>query len=360
MKKILIISNMYPSKKHPHYGVFVKHTAEVLRSAGNKVDVSCIEKKKGKISKVCTYLAFYVSTVCRIMFGKYDILYLHYISHTALPVLLAAKFKHVHIVANVHGNDVVAETKSDEKYFGMVRKLLEKALYVICPSNYFQEVVMNDFSVSRDRTIVYPSGGVDTDFFTDMDRQDALRHFGLGAGKKYIGYVSRIEVNKGWDIFLRAGKKLISENDDIRLVVVGDGTQETEYEKLVDELGIKKYVYKYDLLPQNEIVYIYNLLDVFVFPTYRKSESLGLVGLEAMSCKTVTVLPDRYGPSSYGVDSVNCFVFRSGDAKSLAGTIERALNSSDRKSIVENARKTAIQYNHENTDHILASCFSNI
>lgn len=27
MKKILLISNMYPSKKYKHYGVFVQNTA---------------------------------------------------------------------------------------------------------------------------------------------------------------------------------------------------------------------------------------------------------------------------------------------------------------------------------------------
>ena len=295
-----------------------------------------------------------------IMFGNYDILYLHYVSHTAFPVLLTAKFKRVHIVANVHGNDVIAETKSDEKYFGMVRKLLAKASCVICPSSYFQESVMNNFSVSRNRTIVYPSGGVDTDFFIDMDRQDALKHFDLDSGKTYIGYVSRIEVNKGWDIFVKAGKRLISEDDNIRLIVVGDGAQTKEYERLIDELDIKEYVYKYDLLPQSEIRYIYNLLDVFVFPTYRRSESLGLVGLEAMSCKAITVLPDKYGPTSYGVDNLNSFVFNSGDAESLVRAIKRALNSDEKKSIAENARNTAIKYNHQNTDDVLVSCFSKL
>ena len=35
MKKILVISNMYPSKEYPHYGIFVKHTAKILHDAGN-------------------------------------------------------------------------------------------------------------------------------------------------------------------------------------------------------------------------------------------------------------------------------------------------------------------------------------
>ena len=34
MKKILLISNMYPSKKYKHYGVFVQNTAQILENNG--------------------------------------------------------------------------------------------------------------------------------------------------------------------------------------------------------------------------------------------------------------------------------------------------------------------------------------
>lgn len=357
MKKILIVSNMYPSQKYPHYGIFVKHEAEILQAAGNKIDISYMKKKNGKISKFCSYVIFYLITICKILFRRYDVLYSHYASHTAFPILIATKFRHIPIIVNVHGNDVIAETKSDEKYFGMVQKLLEKSSYIICPSMYFKEAVINNFSIPKNKIIVYPSGGVDTNFFKEMDRHDALKHLGLDADKTYIGYVSRIEVNKGWDLFIKASKMLISQNTNIRLIVVGDGSQVKEYDKLVNELAIKDYIYKYDLLPQSEILYVYNALDVFVFPTCRKSESLGLVGLEAMSCKTVTVLPDKYGPTSYGVDDVNSFVFNSKNIESLAETIQKALNSNKRRFIAENSRRTAIQYNHENTDDILVSCF---
>lgn len=360
MKKILIISNMYPSKKYPHYGIFVKHTAEILQAAGNQIDISCMKKRNGKFFKICSYVIFYLNTICKILFGRYDILYSHYASHTALPILIATKFKHIPIVVNVHGNDVIAETKNDEKYFEMVQKLLKISSYVICPSIYFKKLIINKFSILKNKIIVYPSGGVDTNFFRNIDKQYALKYLGLEPDKIYIGYVSRIEINKGWDLFIKAGKKLISENDNIRLIVVGDGLQIKEYENLVNKLEIEHYIYKYDLLSQDEILYVYNSLDVFVFPTYRKSESLGLVGLEAMSCKTVTVLPDKYGPTSYGIDNINSFVFNSEDIESLIKTIKRALNSSEKHFIVENARKTALQYNHKNTDDILISCFSKL
>ena len=51
MRRILVISNMYPSKEWPHYGVFVKNCVELLRNDGYKVDVVYIKKTTSKIKK---------------------------------------------------------------------------------------------------------------------------------------------------------------------------------------------------------------------------------------------------------------------------------------------------------------------
>lgn len=45
MEKILLISNMYPSKKYKHYGVFVQNTASILKNNGYQVDVSALKRK---------------------------------------------------------------------------------------------------------------------------------------------------------------------------------------------------------------------------------------------------------------------------------------------------------------------------
>lgn len=58
MKKILLISNMYPSKKYKHYGVFVQNTAQILENSGYKVDVSALKKKDSKLGKLVGYLNF--------------------------------------------------------------------------------------------------------------------------------------------------------------------------------------------------------------------------------------------------------------------------------------------------------------
>ena len=97
-------------------------------------------------------------------------------------------------------------------------------------------------------------------------------------------------------------------------------------------------------------------MDVFVFPTYRISESLGLVGLEAMACETVTVLPNRYGPTSYSQNGVNSYVFESQNSDELSKTIEKALNSNN-DILCKNAREKAKEYDSHITDGLLIDIF---
>ena len=355
-RRLLVVSNMYPSRKYPHYGVFVKHSAEILQNCGYTVDVVSMRKTTGKLRKLFAYAVFYSAVLLKGLFGRYNAVYAHYASHTALPLLILKKFKKLPLIMNVHGNDIVPETEADEKFLGLVKRVLCKAELIICPSLYFKGVVTENYNVPDNKAVVYPSGGVDTEVFAPMSKQDAAKQLGLDENYNYWAYVSRIEEKKGWDLFLKSGAKLLKDRPGTKLIVVGDGDQAQDFAQLAESLGLSERIVKFNLLAQTEIVKIFNLAQLFIFPTYRKSESLGLVGLEAMACGAVVLLPDMYGPASYGSDGENAFVFTSGDCDSLTEAIERALET-DTETIKINARKTAQLYNHQNCDRILKEIF---
>ena len=114
------------------------------------------------------------------------------------------------------------------------------------------------------------------------------------------------------------------------------------------------------MVSQEELVNIYNSLDLFIFPTYRKSESLGLVGLEAMSCKVPVLAAENYGPTDYIVNNKNGFFFKPQDSKTLSKKIVSILKRKDLNTILDNARLKAIEYDVENTKNEIISIFNNI
>lgn len=61
--KILLISNMYPSKDFPSYGVFVKNTEQILLDNGVSVDKAVMTKRTGKLGKLVGYASHYLKII---------------------------------------------------------------------------------------------------------------------------------------------------------------------------------------------------------------------------------------------------------------------------------------------------------
>lgn len=358
MKKILIISNMYPSKKYKHYGVFVKNTAKILSNNGYKISVSALRKKDNKITKLLGYSWFYLKTMILVLFQHYDYLYAHYVSHCALLIKIIKKIKpNIKVIINVHGNDVVPEDEHDKKFIPIVKKIMPIVDICIVPSKYFQDIMINEYHLSRNIVKVFPSGGVDLDVFKHIE--DAKKELGINNEKITIGYVGRYELRKGWDIFLEA-LHFMNNLDKFEIIMVGTGDEEQEANHFIEKYQLN--VKKYNMLNQRELAKIYSALDVFCFPTYRKSESLGLVGLEAMACGAITIASNMAGPTSYIKETVNGFFFEPKNAESLKDKIMYvvSLSENEKEKIRKRAYQTVKEYDVNQISSKLIDIFDSI
>lgn len=124
--------------------------------------------------------------------------------------------------------------------------------------------------------------GVDTDLFRSIPPVE------LNLPRPIQLYVGRIAVEKSIEDFLRLdtpGSK----------VLVGDGPQRTELETRYPDahfLGVKQ---------GDELVACYCAADVFVFPS--RTDTLGLVNLEAMACGVPVAAYPVQGPQDVIADS---------------------------------------------------------
>lgn len=290
--------------------------------------------------------------------------YVHYAAHNAVPILFLKKLrKGLVIYTNVHGSDVVPEVPSQEKYQPFVKKLLQVSDCIITPSNYYKELVKSKYQLNN-RIEIFPSGGVNSEiFFERTDKISALNELDLNTNFQYIGYVSRLDVGKGWDVFLAALKKL-KENEvlhkhRVKAIFVGDGRDKEQFLRIVDELNLEDVVIHFPLLPQKKLNAIYNAIQVFCFPTMRKGESLGLVGLEAMACGSPVIGSAIGGLLDYIDDGVNGFLFEAGSGEELANKIEHylTLSKSEKKTLSEQAKLKSEEYQVDNIKEHLLNIF---
>ncbi len=340
--KILVVSNMFPDEKHPSYGIFVKNFCDQLDILNFKYTVSVMKKADSKIMKMIGYIRFYIGTFLKCVFGKYDLIYIHYASHSSLPVLKAYRWIKKPIYTNVHGSDVVPENSKQEKMQKYTRDILKKSSKIIVPSEYFRGYVSNKYQIPKDKIHIVHSGGVNHAVFYENSEKKIEKN-----NRLVVGFVGRLSYGKGWRTFLQACTLL--DNINLKIIIVGNGPEEKEMMEYISQQNLGDKIKKYNLLSQKELQKVYNKLDVFIFPTEREGESLGLVALEAMACGTPVIASDFAAPADYIVNGFNGYKFEKGNAQQLSEKIKEFYDLSiiDKERMKKSAMETAKKYNTE-------------
>ena len=138
--------------------------------------------------------------------------------------------------------------------------------------------------------------GVDHAFFSPGSRSGARRALDLG-DEPVLLFVGRIQPLKGVDVAVETLHRL--ERRDARLLIVGgssgmEGDHEVQrIEKLIADLGLADRVTMVPPRPHHVLSTYYRAADLCLVPS--RSESFGLVALEAAACGTPVVASDVGG-----------------------------------------------------------------
>lgn len=345
MKKIIVISNMYPSLKDPAFGTFVKVFTDGLKKFKNdyKVDKIVIKgKPKNIIDKLIKYICFYTTVVIKLLTKNYDYVYVHTITYPILPLRIVDLLRNHNYIFNVHGSDVLTNSKLATALKNLSRPLLSKCKYLIAPSVYFKQVVNEELpEVDKHKIIVSASGGIEKHFYNnDNLYSDHKRNTPIK-----IGYVSRIIGGKGWDTYIKSIRRLKDVGIEVDASIVGDGDKVEDMKNLIKKLNLDGSVNYIGALGHDNLPNYYKKLDLFIFPS-EKCESLGLVGLEAMASSIPVIGSNIGGIKTYIIDAFNGYLFPPKDYMALADCIRKyiSLDIEKKNQIRNNAYDTAREY----------------
>jgi D-inositol-3-phosphate glycosyltransferase len=182
------------------------------------------------------------------------------------------------------------------------------------------------YGAQEDRIEVVPPG-VDHRVFVPGDRAAARSTLGLDPDARVLLYVGRIQQLKGADLAVRALDEL---DDDVSLLVVGGPSgangpaQAVALRKLVADLGLDHRVRFVAPLPHDQLVAYYQAADVCLVPS--RTESFGLVALEAAACGTPVVAADVGGLGSVVDDGHTGFLVEGRAAADYAAPVDVLLS----------------------------------
>lgn len=171
---------------------------------------------------------------------------------------------------------------------------------------------------------VIPNGIDTTRFRPDAEIRIRMRSsLGLGDDLKVIVSVGRLHRQKGLGHSLRAVSVLAHKNDDIRLLVIGDGPDASELKATAARLGISNRVIFIGAVPRELIPSYLNAADVMLFTTTH-AEGEPLNALEALAVGLPVVASGHLYSDGTPTDAI--FPVEPEDPHEVAAALSKALD----------------------------------
>jgi L-malate glycosyltransferase len=212
-------------------------------------------------------------------YEKLDLLHVHYAIPHATSAYLAKKIlktkRDLKVATTLHGTDITL-VGLEPSFLPLVKFSIEASDGVTAVSRALKEKTLTNYDIEKEIEVI--PNFVDTDFYKPV-KEGCLREHIAPNGEKVLVHTSNFRVVKRVTDTIRILEKVIKEVPT-KLVLVGDGPDRSECERLCRQLGLCDHV-KF-LGKQDGLVEILNAADIFLIPS--QSESFGLAALEAMSC----------------------------------------------------------------------------
>jgi len=173
----------------------------------------------------------------------------------------------------------IITVQSREKNKSFLRKKVFRSAALCIASS---RSVRQDLIALGAKEVVIIPNGIDLSRFQGQSRQESRRALGLG-DEFVVMTVARLEKVKGLNYLIEAADILVKEKktNNLRVIIVGSGSQRPGLEKLVGQLALGKIVIFLGERPPSEIPHLLKAADCFCLPSL--SEGFGIVILEAMA-----------------------------------------------------------------------------
>ncbi|MDH5459950.1 MAG: glycosyltransferase family 4 protein [Candidatus Bathyarchaeota archaeon] len=265
-----------------------------------------------------------------------------------LAGLLDSKIRKIPLVVTYHGDAI-------ESYGTLIRraivsfhnnyvlgKILSHARVIICPSrNFAQESrFLGEYA---DKIVIIPNGVDATKFEIPYSKEECREKLNLPFDEEIILFVGNLIEYKGINVLLRSMLMVVRKVRKTRLVIVGDGKIRRDLENLSVQLGLSKYVNFVGFADENLKPLYYRAADIFVLPSTMRTESFGLVNLEAMACGLPIVASNIGGIPDVVKDYENGLLVPPKDVEALANSVVCLLEDAELRHAMSERGKMSIK-----------------
>lgn len=153
----------------------------------------------------------------------------------------------------------------------------------------------------------------------------------LSKSKVRLIFLGRLVHLKGGLLMVEIFRRLLRDNPDLELIMIGDGEKREEIEKKVRDYGLSNSIYLKGALSQEKIIEEFNSASIYVYPGmfdpyFQAGDTQGLVVQEAQAMELPVVCSD-IGGIKFGLrDGETGFLVGEGDVDGFVEKIQILIN----------------------------------
>ncbi len=219
------------------------------------------------------------------------------------------------------GFDLMDDVHKNKWWEWVTGYTLKRSTFFISDANVTRDMAVK-YGMNPEKTIVFP-WGVDLDHFRMKNAEVGTEQEG------FVLFCNRSwETRYGVDVLARAFVKVAQEREDVRLILLGGGSQGAGIRRILQSGGVEEYVTFGGQISQTDLPRWYHMADLYISPSHVDGSSVSL--MEALACGLPCLVSDIPANKEWVFENENGWLFRDGDANDLAEKILAAISQREK------------------------------
>ena len=289
-------------------------------------------------------LRFFMESVRECMMERPAVVWSSHVRFLPNLMMLRSLAPCAALAVNVYGEELWSGRR-----LSLQKMLLGRAKMLVSDCHFSAEFLAREYPIAPKRLrVVWDC--VDLSRFRPEQRCLAIMQlFGIpnDVGYRYVLTLGRMERRsryKGYDRLLDALGAL-REHKNLIFMFAGDGDDRVRLEQRARSEGLAAQAFFLGSVPENQLVHVYNLCDVFALVSdrgYGRGEGIPLTPLEAAACGKPIIVGDEDGSRETVIDGRNGIVVSPREPEALRDALLKLLlNDELREKMGREARTIA-------------------
>lgn len=276
---------------------------------------------------------------------KIDLVHAHWVIPSGFLAGLIASLNNIPLFISLHGSDMYVARRTH-----LLRSIGRWALcqargITACSSDLADSATQ--LGAMREKTRLIPWGADTKQFVAEGRSLEILQKLKMAVEYLVIVAAGRLVEKKGFALLVQAMPAVLEVVANARLVILGEGPERRNLERMKTELGLDEKVSLPGNVPWSEVPAYLSTADVFVMPSIRDAnwnmDGLPTVILEAMAASRAVIATRVGGIPLVVQDNDTGILIDDATPKQLSRALIRLLSSRDERIAMGRAGRALIE-----------------